>query len=196
MHQSQELKCQQLLLKRKLIEDLQCAVKQKRENISVLKKLIEERTINIRDLKEKCQRLTSINRYSSKQMPQYIAKCRQFSDYIEKTDERNAKLNEDGKRLQEQLKKLRIQNIMKLVKFIFPLSERISKADPIALQSTDSNEISRKSGDLNAIPITTETMNALAEATHTAYIRGRWVLQDSHNELQHVIVDPSLPGKF
>ncbi|PSN37843.1 hypothetical protein C0J52_20787 [Blattella germanica] len=38
-----------------------------------------------------------------------------------------------------------------------------------------------------------DTVTALADATHTAYIRGRWVLTDSSGQLQHSIVSPSLP---
>ena len=35
--------------------------------------------------------------------------------------------------------------------------------------------------------------NKLAEATRTAYIRGRWVFTDSWGETQHSIVAPTLP---
>lgn len=203
VHYTQQTRCIQLLQKHKLAEDLRMAIKQKKENISLLHKLIDERTTNIKLLKDNCQRLTQSNRYSAKQMPQYVAKCQQFSDYIEKTDDRNAKLNDDNRKLVDQLKQCRIQNIMKLIKFIFPLSQRISKGEPIAIPSPESRRSSNSSGsnpmstmrvgDIGATPITAEAINALAEATHTAYVRGRWILQDSHDELQHVIVAPSLP---
>lgn len=164
----------------------------------MLKKLIVERECNTKKLREKNQRLTTENRYSSKQVPQYIAKCQQFADYIVKTDDRNEKLNEDRIKLHEKLQQCRVQNIMKLIKFIFPLSQRISKGDPIVVPSTENSgggdAIGPNAGDLSNTAVCAETMNALAEATHTAYIRGRWILQDSHGELQHVIVAPSLPG--
>lgn len=38
-----------------------------------------------------------------------------------------------------------------------------------------------------------DTVTALADATRTAYIRGRWVFTDSSGQLQHCIVSPSLP---
>ena len=39
------------------------------------------------------------------------------------------------------------------------------------------------------------TVSALAEARHTAYIRGRWVYTDNcSGELQYRVVDPSLPA--
>lgn len=197
VHRAQQATCIQLLQNRKMAEDLQFAIKQKRENISLLKKLIDEREMNTKKLREKNQRLTNANRSSRKQVPQYIAKCQQFADYIVKTDDRNGKLNEDRINLHEQLQQCRVQNIVKLIKFIFPLSERISKGDHIVVPSTE-NSVGDATGpnaaDLGATAVCAETMNALAEATHTAYIRGRWILQDSHGELQHVIVAPSLPG--
>lgn len=39
-----------------------------------------------------------------------------------------------------------------------------------------------------------DTVSALAEATRTAYVRGRWVFTDSSGELHHSIVAPTLPG--
>lgn len=197
VHRAQQATCIQLLHNRKVAEDLQFAIKQKRENISLLKKLIAERGESTKKLREKNQRLTQVNRYSRKQIPQYIAKCQQFADYIVKTDDRNEKWNEDRIKLHEQLKECRVQNIMKLIKFIFPLSQRISKGDPIVVPSTANsvgNPIGSNAADSATTAVCSETMNALAEATHTAYIRGRWILQDSHGELQHVIVAPSLPG--
>lgn len=197
VHRAQQATCIQLLHNRKVAEDLQFAIKQKRENISLLKKLIDERGESTKKLRERNQLLTKVNQNSRKQVPQYIAKCQQFANYIVKTDDRNEKLNEDRIKLHEQLKECRVQNIMKLIKFIFPLSQRISKGDAVVVPSTPNsggNPIGSNAGDLSNTAVCAETMNALAEATHTAYIRGRWILQDSHGELQHVIVAPSLPG--
>lgn len=39
-----------------------------------------------------------------------------------------------------------------------------------------------------------DTVSALAEATRTAYVKGRWVFTDSSGELHHSIVAPTLPG--
>ncbi|XP_014671329.1 PREDICTED: beclin 1-associated autophagy-related key regulator-like [Priapulus caudatus] len=38
------------------------------------------------------------------------------------------------------------------------------------------------------------TVSALAEARHTAYIRGRWVYSDIDGELQYKVVEPTLPS--
>lgn len=179
--------------KKKVAEDLQFAIKQKRENISLLKKLIEERRINVKKLSEKNQHLISLNRNSQKQVPTYMAKCQHFADYIEKTDERNGKMNEERLKLFEELKQSRVQNIQILIKNLFPISKRILKTESTASQIDLAIGCSSNVGDLGT-GVNTVNMHELAEATRTAYIRGKWVLQDSQNELQHVIVAPSLPG--
>lgn len=196
-----------MLHKRKLTEDLQCAIKQKKDNIQLLKKLIDERQKNTMQLKEKIAKLTIANGYTRKQVPQYVKKCQQFADYIIKTDERNDRQNENKTKLYEDLKQCRTQNVQKLIKYIFPLSQRISKCET-AIIANQSNTLSsstnietqyiNSASDVNraelSVSANAETLNALAEATHTTYVRGRWILQDSHGELQHVIVAPSLPG--
>lgn len=168
-------------MNRKLSEDLELKIKRKNENIQILKKLIDERTNSLKTLKENSQRLFITNRDTKKLVPSYITKCQHFADYIEKTFETNNKLVAERSKLQEELKQVIRKNIQKLIKFIFPLSHTISRGE-----TNDGSRTSLRSDS--------DTMNALAEATHTAYVRGRWVLQDSQSELQHVIVAPSLPG--
>lgn len=212
VHRAQQTACLDLLHNRKLAEDLQFAIKQKKANISLLKKLINERSSGTKALTEKCELIRIENTKIRKQIPQYVKTCQQFSDYIEKTEERNSKKIAERTKLFEELKQCRIQNIQKLIKFIFPLSQRISKGETApAISTTTSSKSSpveynitnidarKNANDANAADsvtiVSAETLNALAEATHTTYVRGRWVLQDSHGELQHVIIEPSLPGE-
>lgn len=211
VHRAQQATCLRLLHNRKLAENLQFAIKQKKENILLLKKLINERSSGTKKLVDKCETLKHENAKIRKQIPQYVKTCQQFSDFIEKTEERNTQQMHERTKLYEKVKQCRIQNIQKLIKFIFPLSQRISTGEA-AISTNPSptktpvdhnvaNFDARKNVcDLNAADLATnvsaETMSALADATHTTYIRGRWVLQDNRGELQHVIVAPSLPGEF
>lgn len=231
VHRAQQATCLRLLHNRKLAEDLQFAIKQKKENILLLKTLINERAASTKSLVDKCETLRIENAKIRKQIPQYVKTCQQFADFIEKTEERNAKQMEERTKLFDEVKQCRIQNIQKLIKFIFPLSQRISKGDVCATLggSSGSTNTTAKSSpteqSATSIPeyrnfsgtatsgssgsggiatdacaiergtiVSAETLNALAEATQTTYIRGRWVLQDNRGELQHVIVAPSLPG--
>lgn len=177
----------------------------------MLKKLITERSSGTKLLAEKCEMLRLENAKIRKQIPQYVKTCQQFSDFIVKTEDRNAQQVEQRTKLFEEVKQCRIQNIQKLIKFVFPLSQRISKGDATIGTNTSpksspveynaiNDDVRKSISDVNAADLGTivsaETMNALAEATHTTYVRGRWVLQDSRGELQHVIVSPSLPGNL
>lgn len=183
VHRTQQATCADLLCSRKLGEDLQAEIKKKRENITLIKKLIEERTLNLKKLSEKRDQLTVSNRYTQKQVPQYMSKCQNFADYIERAEERNAELDRKRAQLQIELKQRIRANIQKLIKYVFPISQIISKSETVSQIS--------ESGSSDGIA---DTVSALADATRTAYIRGRWVLQDSQTELQHVIVAPALPG--
>lgn len=206
MHRAQQATCLRLLHNRKLAEDLQFAIKQKKENIQLLKKLISDRSSGAKSLVDKCNALRHENAKIRKQIPQYIKTCQQFADFIEKTEDRNAQQVNERTKLFDEVKQCRIQNIQKLIKFIFPLSQRVSKggtavstntslnSSPVeySLANVDAQRNVTEVADLGIV--SAETMNALAEATQTTYIRGRWVLQDSRGELQHVIIEPSLPG--
>lgn len=213
VHRVQQATCLRLLHNHKVAEDLQFAIKQKKENILLLKKLISERSSETKLLREKCEAIRHENAKIRKQIPQYVKTCQQFADFIEKTEERNAQQATQQIKLFEKVKQCRIQDIQKLIKYIFPLSQRISKSETAINTNTSTkhspveynvgnidicnagkNVSEANTGDLGTV--SAETMNELAEATHTTYIRGRWVLQDSHGELQHVIVSPSLPGKI
>lgn len=213
VHRVQQATCLRLLHNHKVAEDLQFAIKQKKENILLLKKLISERSSETKLLREKCESIRHENAKIRKQIPQYVKTCQQFADFIEKTEERNAQQVTQQIKLFEKVKQCRIQNIQKLIKYIFPLSQRISKSETaintntstkhspveynvanIDISNAGKNVSEANTGDLGTV--SAETMNELAEATHTTYIRGRWILQDSHGELQHVIVSPSLPGKI
>lgn len=203
VHRAQQGTCLQLLHKRKLAEDLNYAIKQKKDNINVLKKLIDERLAHKEHLTRKCRELTQANNYSRKQIPQYISKCQQFAEYIATTNERNGEQSEQRADLFDKLKKCRVRNIQRLIEYVFPLSQRISKGEltQIACSASDEDEVAGEcqSIDVNeagavGTDISTDALMALAEASRTTYVRGRWVLQDSNGELQYVIVAPSLPG--
>lgn len=181
VHRTQQATCEKLLIPYRLGEDLQVEIKRKRENILILKKLIDERSSNLKKLKEKRDKLTTLNKYTKKQLPQYMTKCQNLADYIERGDERNVELKKQCMALRQELKDRIRLNIDRLMQFVFPLTQKISKGDSVQAIESGYDGIA-------------DTVTALAEATHTAYIRGRWILQDSESELQHVIVAPSLPG--
>lgn len=176
IHRSQESRCQQLLQKKKIVEDLRTNIKRKKENIQLLHRLLDERNGNL--TKSIKQKDTVLKQYkdTKKKLPQYEKNVNNLRDFVEKRLETNGVSNQMYEQLKHQLKYRVRHNLQMLIKYIFPITQTVSKV---------------------AIPpdfIAPDTESALAEATHTAYVRGRWILQDSQNELQHIIVAPSLPN--
>lgn len=176
------------------------AIKQKKDNITILKKLIAERVANKEQLTRKCRELTQTNNYSRKQIPQYVSKCQQLADYIATTNERNNKQSDQKDKLFNELKQYRVRNVQRLIQFVFPLSQQVLKSEITQIvnsasdgsgdsQLVDVNDMGAVGGDMSI-----DALKALAEASRTTYVRGRWVLQDSNGESQYVIVAPSLPG--
>ncbi|XKL64066.1 hypothetical protein PGB90_004152 [Kerria lacca] len=109
------------------------------------------------------------------QLPTFVIKVIRFIEYrfeLENKNERKSSV----KNLIPRLKKLIKKRIEELVKFIFPINE---------IQSTKSSSLTSDSQE--------DIKTKLAEATRTAYIRGRWIFTDSWGETQHSIVAPTLP---
>lgn len=165
-----------MLHKRIIAENLSTQIKRKKERIYYLHRLLEERKAKLKANKEYKTDITKKNAETKNKIPHYEHNVNDLIDYVDKRIEKNEQLDKERTRLQKELKLRVIHNINLLLKYIFPISETISK-------STHVSETSR-----------TPDMVALAEATHTAYVKGKWVLQDSQNERQYIIVAPSLPG--
>ncbi|XP_037029579.1 beclin 1-associated autophagy-related key regulator [Bradysia coprophila] len=175
-HKALDTRCSQLLHNRIIAENLSTQIKRKKERIFYLHRLLEERRAKLKVSKEFRSEITKKNGETKNKIPHYEHNVNDLIDFVEKRNEKNEQLDKDRTRLQQELKLRVIHNINLLIKYIFPISETISK-------STNVSESSR-----------TPDMVALAEATHTAYVKGKWVLQDSQNERQYIIVAPSLPG--
>lgn len=175
-HKALDTRCSQLLHKRIIAENLATQIKRKKERIFYLHRLLEERKAKLKVSKEYKAEITKKNFETKNKTPHYEHNVNDLMDFVDKRMHQNEQLYKDRTKLQQELKLRVIHNINLLIKFIFPISETISK-------STHVSESSR-----------TPDMVALAEATHTAYVKGKWVLQDSQNERQYIIVAPSLPG--
>lgn len=172
-----DTRCNQLLHNRIVAENLSTQIKRKKERIFYLHRLLEERKAKLKVSKEYKAEITKKNAETKNKIPHYEHNVNDLMDFVDKRIEKNEQLEKDRTKLQQELKIRVMHNINLLIKYIFPISETISKS------TTVSTESSR-----------TPDMVALAEATHTAYVKGKWVLQDSHNERQYIIVAPSLPG--
>lgn len=146
------------------IENIRQLMAQKRENLARLQSLKKELQDSIRLLRIK--------------LPLCDDKVRMLGDYVLTKLEESERRRECLLELQNKLRSLKRDNIEKLIKFIFPISQAVSNRSSFSSSDGESKN----------------TINEISEATRTAYVRGKWILQDSFGEIQHIIVAPALPG--
>ncbi|XP_058466030.1 beclin 1-associated autophagy-related key regulator [Malaya genurostris] len=177
-HNTLENKCVHLFSRRRLSCQLRAEIKQKSENIDNIRKLMVQKRENVLRLQSRKKELLESNRMLRMKLPRCDDKVKVIGDYV------LSKLEESERRrgcladLQSKLKQLKRDNIEKLIKYIFPVSQAISNKSSFSSSDGESKN----------------TINEISEATRTAYVRGKWILQDSFGEIQHIIVAPALPG--
>lgn len=169
-----EKRCEHIFEQKKLFEDLNYNIKNKKNDIKILQKLLEERKKSLASKILHRDSLLKNNNNTIKKFPQYENNVKNLRDYVDKRIDTNTQLDINRTKLQEDLKYRIRHDIAKLIKYIFPISQTITKS-----VRSDNNE---------------DTAIALDDASRTAYVRGRWIIQHSQNEMQLVIVAPSLPS--
>lgn len=145
------------------------------ERIALLRILIQEKRKSLEGDKPK---IANMVRQSQERMARLPLCEAHVSKMERRTNQMGVNATEHALTLQkeqQQLKDMVRASIQQLVQYIFPI---------IPVQPVPSDE---------DCEVPRDTVTALADATHTAYIRGRWVLTDSSGQLQHCIVAPTLP---
>ncbi|GAB0088386.1 beclin 1-associated autophagy-related key regulator [Sergentomyia squamirostris] len=167
-----EMKCGHLMQQHNRVEGLRTRIRMKEQRVTLLKKQIADLRNRMDCQQKELSSLTQRNKELQRTLPRYGYKVRELDDYVTNKQTALEKQWADHLSVRGELKHLIRSSINRLIRYIFPI-ERSVKETPQAGQST---------------------AEELAEATHTAYIRGQWVLQDSLGEVQHTIVAPYLPG--
>lgn len=173
-----ENKCVHLMARRRLSCQLRTEIKQKSEKIAIIRQLIAQKRDNLTRMQLLKKELQLSNHSIRTKFPLATEKVRGLGDYVLIKLEQIETKRESLLKLQNELQVIRRDNIEKLIKYIFPISQ------------TTSNRSSFSSSDGES----RNTINEISEATRTAYVRGKWILQDSFGEVQHIIVAPALPG--
>ncbi|XP_055529287.1 beclin 1-associated autophagy-related key regulator isoform X2 [Wyeomyia smithii] len=177
-HAILENKCVHLMARRRLSCQLRTEIKRKSENIAIIRQLMAQKRGNLQRLQSLKKELQESNREQRIKLPLYDDKVRKLGDYVLSKLEENERRRECLVELQNKLRILKRDNIEKLIKYIFPISQAVSNRSSFSSSDGESKN----------------TINEISEATRTAYVRGKWVLQDSFGEIQHIIVAPALPG--
>ena len=160
------------------IENLRAKILKSRSRNVILEKLIEEKRSNIQKLAEAKKENHDKNRAQSRILPKYEDKVNTLGEYVMQAVEKNENLMKKSLEQMDQLKLLRREYIDKLVKFIFPMSQQLSKSSLLQVHRA-SNE-----------SLKTETMSEIAEAMlMTTHVKNEWA---GNTIDQYVIVAPSL----
>ncbi|XP_021917115.1 beclin 1-associated autophagy-related key regulator isoform X2 [Zootermopsis nevadensis] len=172
--QLQEL-CDIFLQRNLHLDQLRTEIDACHERIALLRMIIQEKRKHLEEDKPKIANMIKQSQDRRARLPRY-------EEHVNKMERRTSLMgihaNETAlaiQKEQQELKDMIRASIQQLVQYIFPI---------IPVQPVPSDEDCEQPRD---------TVTALADATRTAYIRGRWVFTDSSGQLQHCIVAPSLP---
>ncbi|KAK9508183.1 hypothetical protein O3M35_007903 [Rhynocoris fuscipes] len=178
LFKQEKLKAQQLIESRLephlKVAQIECDINVTKERIGIIELLIKEKKKLITEKKEQIRELVEHNGKKAGKLPLYEGRVNKLKGFVKNE---SVLLKEQGDILrsaQQELKQVRRTNIEQLVHYIFP----ISVVKPNCSHEEDS-----------------DTVSALEEACHTAYVQGKWVLTNNvSSELQYCIVAPVLPS--
>ncbi|KAJ4437296.1 hypothetical protein ANN_17434 [Periplaneta americana] len=177
--------CNKLLQKHVRSDQLRTEIDACHERIELLRMLIQEKKKNLEEGKPKISSMVKQSQERSARLPRYEERVCKLERYVNQMEMNVTTQAEGVQRVQQQLKDVIRASIQQLVQYIFP----IIPVQPVpTLEQTYWTVDSDEDCD-----VPRDTVTALADATRTAYIRGRWVFTDSSGQLQHCIVAPSLP---
>lgn len=170
------------------LENLRTSILRSRSRNEILTKLIREKRENIIRLQEVKKENHDKNRAQRIILPKYEDKVNRLGDYVLEAVEKNDNLRKKSVEQMEELKNARRLQIDKLVKFIFPMTQKMIKSS--SLHGAQSRKASNES-------LKPETISEIEEAMlTTTYVKSEWKresLVDLINK-EFIIVAPSLPS--
>lgn len=188
-----EIKCKQMLEQSIRMENLRSKIIRKKERIYHLNKLINETKVNLNIYKKNEKFMNKLNYETQKNFSIYANNVMKLDQIVRDRLNDNTNLIVTHKNVEEKLKLLIRNNIVKLRKYIFPIMQSDIRLEELSTVKTGRTTVTSSSASSSSSSLPADTVIALAEATHTAYIKGQWILQSSQNDTQHVIVAATLP---
>lgn len=140
-----------------------------------MKLAIEEKKEKQKNFKTHLITLTESNEKLVRSLPKYEERVEKLESCVSNKKEEIERNKEKLIEIQKELQIISKVRIQQLIKYIFPIKHVQPKSEMV-----ESSEA--------------EMVSALAEATHTTYIKNQWVYTDNSSEYQHSIVAPCLPG--
>nr|XP_012154071.1 PREDICTED: beclin 1-associated autophagy-related key regulator isoform X3 [Megachile rotundata] len=175
-----EEKCMKALEKHKQRDKLICDINTCKERVRLLQSLVNETRQSINRGNQRLNVLKDVNSQLALRLPRHEERVEELHRYVNGLRAKQEKQKQAVDRKRQQLKKVIRTATKQLIQYIFPLS----KVQP-------NRSLCSSEEDASSDVVTC----ALADASGTSYVRGRWV-NDTDNalEVQHRIVAPTLPG--
>ncbi|OAD53311.1 Beclin 1-associated autophagy-related key regulator [Eufriesea mexicana] len=153
-----------------------CDINTCKERVKLLQSLVNETRQSINRGNQRLNVLKDVNSQLALRLPRHEERVEKLHRYVTGLKAKQEKQKEAVDRKRQQLKKVIRTAAKQLIQYIFPLS----KVQPNRSSEEDA------SSDVTC---------ALADASGTSYVRGRWI-NDIENalEVQHRIVASTLPG--
>ncbi|KAF3427965.1 hypothetical protein E2986_08865 [Frieseomelitta varia] len=174
-----EEKCIKALEKHKQRDKLICDINTYKERIRLLQSLVNETRQSINRGNQRLNVLKDVNSQLALRLPRHEERVEKLHKYVTGLKAKQEKQKETVDRKRQQLKKIIRTAAKQLIKYIFPISELQPSRSLCSSEEDTSSDVTC----------------ALADASGTSYVRGRWI-NDTENalEVQHRIVAPTLPG--
>ncbi|XP_034942631.1 beclin 1-associated autophagy-related key regulator [Chelonus insularis] len=176
-----EEKWSKLFEKYRQKDKLVCDINMCKERVRLLQALVNETKQSIYKGNQRLNVLKDINSQLVQRLPKHEERVEKLHRYVNNLKIKQEKKREDVDRKRQQLKKVIRAAAKQLVQYIFPLSQ----VEPE--RSLYGSEEENLSSDIVTC--------ALADASGTSYVRGRWISESENSlEMHHRIVAPTLPG--
>ncbi|KAK9309470.1 hypothetical protein QLX08_000941 [Tetragonisca angustula] len=174
-----EEKCIKALEKHKQRDKLICDINTCKERVRLLQSLVNETRQSINRGNQRLNVLKDVNSQLALRLPRHEERVEKLHKYVTGLKAKQEKQKETVDRKRQQLKKIIRTAAKQLIKYIFPISELQPSRSLCSSEEDTSSDVTC----------------ALADASGTSYVRGRWI-NDTENalEVQHRIVAPTLPG--
>ncbi|XP_057337203.1 beclin 1-associated autophagy-related key regulator isoform X1 [Microplitis mediator] len=162
-------------------DKLTCDINICKERVRLLQSLINETKQSINKGNERLNILKDANSQIVQRLPRHENRVERVHEFIGELKNKQEKQRGNVDRKRKRLKRVIRTAARQLVQYIFPLCQ--VEAERSFCRSDDDN------------PSADVVTCALADASGTSYVRGRWI-SDSENslEMHHRIVAPTLPG--
>ncbi|XP_012216786.1 beclin 1-associated autophagy-related key regulator isoform X2 [Linepithema humile] len=177
-----EEKCMKALERHKQKDKLICDINICKERVRLLQSLVNETRQSINRGNQRLNVLKDVNSQLTLRMPKHEERIDKIHRYVISLKGKQEKQKEAVDRKREQLKKVIRTAAKQLIQYIFPLSKVQPNRSLCSSEDSDS-----ATSDI--------VTSALADASGTSYVRGRWISEKENSlEIHHRIVEPTLPA--